>query len=88
MVPLPDITNKLARLKLFGVYELQKSSELRLDLIYERWETDDWTWTFADGSPFIYGADVPAPAVDGTTVITKPKQVSTFIGGRYIYRFQ
>ncbi|MDX9706539.1 MAG: MtrB/PioB family outer membrane beta-barrel protein, partial [Azospira sp.] len=80
-----DIESKLLRLNLFSIYSLSKQSDLRLDFIHERWETNDWTWQFADGSPFVYGGNA---SVDGTTVITKPKQFSNFIGVRYIYKFQ
>ncbi|THF60335.1 MtrB/PioB family decaheme-associated outer membrane protein [Pseudothauera rhizosphaerae] len=81
----PDIENKLLRLSLFSVYTLDKSSKVRFDFIHERWKTDDWTWQFADGSPFVYGANVNT---DGTTVYTKPKQVSNFVAVRYIYSFR
>ena len=81
--PLPNITNKLMRLNLHAIYALQKSAELRVDYIYERWQTDDWSWMFADGTPFTYGT-----TTDGTQVVQAPKQSSNFIGARYIYRFQ
>jgi MtrB/PioB family decaheme-associated outer membrane protein len=82
--PLPDITNKTTRVNLFGVYALQKNSDLRVDYIYERWQTDDWTWFFADrATPFTYGA-----TADGTQVVQAPKQTSNFLGVRYIYKFQ
>jgi hypothetical protein len=81
--PLPDITNKTTRVNLFGVYALQKNSDIRVDYIYERWQTDDWTWFFADRTtPFTYGA-----TTDGTQVVQAPKQTSNFLGLRYIYRF-
>jgi len=82
-VPLPDITNKLTRINLHAIYALQKSAELRLDYIYERWQTDDWSWLFADGTPFTYGT-----TTDGTQVVQAPKQSANFLGARYIYRFQ
>jgi len=81
----PDITSKLLRFKLFSSYKLDKTSSLRVDLIHERWQTDDWTWTFANGSPFVYGGSA---TTDGTTVYTKPKENATFLGARYIYKFQ
>ena len=81
--PLPDITNKLLRLKLFATYVLQKNSEVRLDYIHERWRSDDWSWYFADRTtPFTYGV-----ATDGTTVLDPKRQTADFIGVRYIYRF-
>jgi MtrB/PioB family decaheme-associated outer membrane protein len=86
VTPLPDITNKLARLGLFAEYALRKTSSVRFDLIHEDWRTDDWTWQFADGSPFIYGTDTAA-AGDGTFVLPNQRQKSTFAGVRYIVRF-
>jgi len=82
--PLPNITNKLTRVNLHAVYALQKNADVRVDYIYERWQTDDWSWLFANGTPFTYGV---APN-DGTQVVQAPKQTSNFIGARYIYRFQ
>lgn len=80
---LPDIKNRLTRLSLFGKYKLDKISELRFDYIFERWKTDDWTWQFSDGSPFVYGVNT-----DGTRVSFDDHQTSHFVGARYIYRFQ
>lgn len=82
-VPLPDIKNRLTRLSLFGNYKLEKTSELRLDYIFERWTTDDFTWQFSNGAPFTYGT-----TTDGTTVTLDNKQNAHFVGIRYIYRFQ
>ncbi|MCB1956206.1 MAG: MtrB/PioB family decaheme-associated outer membrane protein [Rhodocyclaceae bacterium] len=81
--PLEDIENKLTRVSMFARYDVAKNREVRLDLVHERWETDDWSWSFADGSPFTYGT-----TTDGTTVFVQPKQTSSFVGVRYIVRFQ
>lgn len=81
--PLPDITNRLTRIALFGKYKLEKSSEIRLDYIFEQWKTDDWTWQFSNGAPFSYGTNT-----DGTTVTLDKKQSANFLGIRYIYKFQ
>jgi len=81
--PLPNINNKLTRLKLNGTYALEKNSELMMDLVHERWRTDDWTWNFANGTPFIYGA-----TTDGTSVTAKKNQSANFVGVRYIYKWQ
>jgi MtrB/PioB family decaheme-associated outer membrane protein len=80
---VPDITSKATRINLFGQYALNRQADLRLDLIHERWKSDDWTWFFSDGSNFQYGT-----TTDGTTVIVDPKQNATFAGIRYIYKFQ
>lgn len=80
---LPNIENKLLRLSFFSTYALNKSSDLRVDLIHERWQTDDWSWSFANGTAFSYGT-----TTDGTTVTANPKQNATFVGLRYVYKFQ
>jgi predicted porin len=72
---LPDITTKLTRLNFFARYALQKNSGVRLDYIYDRFETDDWTWptwTFADG----------------TRLSEPPSQRVSFIGVSYYHKFQ
>lgn len=81
--PLEDINTKIVRFKFFSEHDLAKNSTVRLDLIHERWRTDDWTWSFSNGSPFTYGT-----ATDGTIVSAEPKQNATFFGARYIYKFQ
>jgi MtrB/PioB family decaheme-associated outer membrane protein len=81
--PLPDIKNELTRLKLHAIWALQKGSDIRVDYIHERWQTDDWSWLFANGSTFTYGT-----TTDGTQVTQNPKQVADYLGIRYIYRFQ
>jgi MtrB/PioB family decaheme-associated outer membrane protein len=82
-VPLPDIQNKMTRLKLYASYALQKQTEVRFDYWYDRWQTDDWSWLFANGSTFTYGT-----TTDGTQVLQAPKQSANFFGVRYISRFQ
>jgi hypothetical protein len=86
LVPLPDVTNKLLRMKLYAQYAIQKNADIGLNLIYEYYKTDDWTWRLLPPTgpvPFVYGT-----ATDGTMVLMDPKQNSTFIGVRYTYRFQ
>lgn len=80
---LPDIENKRIKLSLFSLYALDKSSDVRFDFIHERWQTNDWSWMFANGTAFRYGT-----TTDGTTVTADSKQVSNFVAVRYIYKFQ
>ena len=85
-VPTPDITNTLLRFNLFADVPVQKNADVRINLIHEKWSTDDWSWTMFPASgptPWAYGT-----TTDGTTVTANPKQNSTFVGIRYIYRFQ
>ena len=81
--PLNDVENKLTRIRVFASYAVQKNGELRFDAVYERYQTDDWTWQFANGSSFIYGT----PG-DGTVVTQQGNQQSNFFSIRYIYKFQ
>lgn len=84
-VPTPDVTNRLTRIKFNADYPVQKTAEVRFNVIHERWKTDDWTWMMfpATGpTPWAYGA-----TNDGTTVISDPTQNSTFVGIRYVYKF-
>ena len=84
-VPTPDITNKLLRIRLFAQYAVQKNADVRVNVIHERWSTDDWSWMMFPASgatPWAYGT-----TTDGTTVTQDPKQDSTFVGIRYIYKF-
>jgi MtrB/PioB family decaheme-associated outer membrane protein len=92
LVPTPDITNKLLRVKLYAKYAVEKNAELGLNVIRELWRTDDWSWNMFPASggttPFEYcGTACTTTGSDGTTVTAKPAQNSTFIGIRYIYRF-
>ncbi|MCB1864235.1 MAG: MtrB/PioB family decaheme-associated outer membrane protein [Chromatiales bacterium] len=81
--PLDDVVNKATILNAFAEYSLSKSSLVRVDVIHERWRTNDWSWQFADGSPFTYGT-----TNDGTTVLQDPKQSATFVGVRYKHMFE
>ena len=80
---LPAIENVMTKLTLFASYAIDKNTEVRFDLIHERWKTNDWTWMFAGGNPFTFET-----TTDGTTVTSDGKQSSNFIGARYIYKFQ
>lgn len=82
-IPLADIESTLTRVSMFARYAIRKNADVQLDLIHERWKTDDWTWSFANGSNYVYGT-----TTDGTVVSNKPKQTANFIGARYIYKFQ
>ncbi len=71
----PDISTKLTRINLFGKYALQKNSGVRLDYIYDRFKTDDWTW-----ATWQYA--------DGTRITQDPTQTVNFFGVTYYYRWQ
>ena len=72
---LPEITTRLASVKLFGSYALNKSSSIRLDYAYDRQFSNDWTWT-----TWTYS--------DGTRLTQNPLQKVNFIGVSYVHQFQ
>jgi len=72
---LPDISTTLTRLNLFARHAFQKNSGIRIDYIYDRFRTNDWTW-----SSWMYA--------DGTRITQDPDQQVTFFGVSYYYRFQ
>jgi MtrB/PioB family decaheme-associated outer membrane protein len=76
---LPTIHYRTDRLKLFANYAADKDSDIRLDVIYQHFKTDDWQWGY-NGVPFVYS--------DNTTVSQPMKQNLFFVSTRYIYKFQ
>ena len=76
--PLPDIETKVTTLKLYGKYALNRYSGVRVDYIYDRYQTDDWTW-----------ANWNYSVLDGgTTVRQEPDQKVNFVGVSYYYRWR
>ncbi|MEK6243312.1 MAG: MtrB/PioB family decaheme-associated outer membrane protein [Pseudomonadota bacterium] len=73
--PLPDVHYDRTTLRLYGKYALQKNAGLRLLYVYDRFKTDDFTWT-----SWVY--------TDGTTVRQDPLQRVHFIGASYYYEFR
>jgi MtrB/PioB family decaheme-associated outer membrane protein len=69
---LPEINTNRTTMRLHGQYTIQKNLSVRLDLVYDRFKTNDWTWT-----NWVYS--------DGTTA-TNPNTSSTFLGISLIYR--
>lgn len=79
---VPDITSTAVRIKLFAEYALKKNGSLQFEVIHERWKSDDWTWTYNNGTAFQYGS-----STDGTAVVFDPKQNATFVGVSYKFKF-
>jgi hypothetical protein len=76
---LPDNSYRATILKLWGKYAIDKKSDIRLDLIQQWADYNDWTWGH-NGVPFTYS--------DNSTVTIQPTQNVTFLGVRYIYKFK
>ena len=75
IAPVPDINTRLTRLRLWTKYALQKNAGVGINYAYERWHTDDWTWT-----SWTY--------LDGTQLTQAPTQKVHFIGVSAYYRWQ
>lgn len=76
---LSDINYRLASLKLFGKYALEKNADLRLDIMHQAANLGEWTWA-NNGTSFAYS--------DNSTVSMQPNQEVTFVGVSYIYKLK
>ena len=85
-VPLPNLTTELTRFRLFADYAVQKNASLRFDVIYEDWRTNDWVYSFSNGTPFTFGTT--GATADGTFFTQTSPQKSTFVGVRYKYMLE
>jgi len=72
---LPAITTHQTSARLFGKYALQRNAGVRVDYVYDRFSTNDWTWT-----NWVY--------TDGTRVLQDPKQTVHFVGISYYYKWR
>lgn len=76
---LPTAAFRQLNLNVFGKYALDKSADIRVNLVHQRYYSNEWFWN-NNGTPFFFS--------DGTTVTQKDQQNVTFIGAAYIYKFQ
>jgi len=65
--PLPDVHYSRTTLRLHAKYALQKNAGIRVQYVYDRFSTDDFTWT-----SWVY--------TDGTRVLQNPTQKVHFLG--------
>ncbi|MBM3359695.1 MAG: MtrB/PioB family decaheme-associated outer membrane protein [Betaproteobacteria bacterium] len=72
---IPDFTTKLTKLNLFAKYAVEKNTSIRVNYVYDRFDTNDWTWT-----TWTY--------TDGTRVLQNPVQKVHFIGISVYHRWQ
>jgi len=72
---IPDFSTTLTKLSLFVQYAVTKHATLRLTYVYDRFRTDDWTWT-----TWTYS--------DGTTVTQNSTQETNVIGLSYHYTWR
>ena len=81
--PFPDYNSSSIRLGLNLEYAVDKNSDVRFDLVAERWRSGDPTWLFSDGSAFTYGT-----TTDGTIVDSGLRRSSAFASVKYTYKFR
>ena len=75
---LPDVVFRQAPVSLYGKYEIDKRSAVRVNLVYQYSYVNDWAWNY-NGTPFAYS--------DGTTLYQQQTQNVGLIGVAYVYRF-
>lgn len=74
---LPQINYNTVKLNLYGIYDVDKKSTIKVNLAYQEFKTDDWQWGY-NGVPFVYS--------DNTTV-SNPNQMVTFLGIAFVRKF-
>ena len=72
---IPDIETRITIIKLTAQYALKKSAGVRFNYAYQRWTSDDWTWT-----TWTYS--------DGTRLLQEPVQTVHFFGVSGYYRWR
>jgi MtrB/PioB family decaheme-associated outer membrane protein len=72
---IPRIRTRMTRVSLFGQYEIDKNTGVRLNYVFDRWRSNEWTWT-----QFVY--------TDGTRLVQDPSQKVHFVGLTGYYRFR
>ncbi len=78
-VGLPDVVFRKSLISVFGLYALDKRSDIKLDVAYQKTKYQDWVWG-TDSTPFVYA--------DNTTVKQLVDQNVTFVGVTYVYKFR
>ena len=72
---VPNINTQIMDVKLFAKYAIRKNMGVRFNYIYNRFKTNDCTWT-----NWVYS--------DGTRVIQNPNQIVNFFGLAFYYTWQ
>ncbi len=71
---IPDIETRITTIKLTAKYAFIKNAGIRFDYAFQRWTSDDWTW-----STWTY--------TDGTRLVQEPVQKVHFFGISGYYRW-
>lgn len=77
-IGLPDVSYQSTAVNLYGKYALTNNANIRVNLVHQRAELQEWSWAY-NGRSFVYQ--------DNTTVGMNPDQSVTFLGISYVYTF-
>jgi MtrB/PioB family decaheme-associated outer membrane protein len=75
---IPAAAFRQLNLNMFGKYALDKSADIKVSLVHQRYYSNEWYWN-NNGTSFFFS--------DGTTVTQKDQQNVTFLGAAYTYKF-
>jgi MtrB/PioB family decaheme-associated outer membrane protein len=75
---LPDVIFRQTTLNLYGTYDIDKKSAVRVNVVYQYNEVKDWVW-FYGNTPYAYA--------DGTSLYQQASQSVGMVGVVYIYKF-
>jgi hypothetical protein len=78
-VGLQDVTFRKTIVSVYGQYMIDKRSDIRLDVAYQKAKYNDWVWR-SETAPFTYA--------DNTMVYQQVNQSVTFVAVTYIYKFR
>ena len=78
-VGLQDVTFRKSIVGVYGQYMINKTSDIRLDVVYQKAKYNDWVWG-SETAPFTYA--------DNTIVKQQVDQSVTLVAVTYIYRFR
>ena len=77
-VGLQDVTYRKSIVGVYGQYMINKTSDIRLDVMYQKAKYNDWVWG-SESAPFTYADNIVKQQVD---------QSVTLVAVTYIYRFR
>lgn len=78
-VGLPDVTFRKTIVSVYGMYTLDKKSDIRVDMTHQKTKYNDWVWG-TDSAPFVFS--------DNSTVKQQVNQSVNFVGVTYIFKFR
>ncbi len=78
-VGVPDVVFRKTLVSVYGLYTLNKQSDIRVDVANQKTKYSDWVWG-TPSTPFVFS--------DNTSVRQQVDQTVTFVGVTYVYKFR